>query len=66
MSNIDKMRAALEIYADPANWELRRQVLGHGDSMDIITWKGPKQDWVYAGPSKGPEYAREALSDESK
>jgi hypothetical protein len=61
LATIANLRAALDVYADAANWEFRRQNAGHGDTFNVLCWKGPKEDQSYIGPSKGPEYARAAL-----
>lgn len=57
----ERLREALRIYAEPKHWAHQHRVLGHGDAADVLTWVGPTDDDVYGMPTRGPEYARDAL-----
>jgi hypothetical protein len=62
MDEIERLRAALLIYADPAHWSIEPKNIGHGDSCNAVAWKGPPEARPAGyGPFKGPEYARDAL-----
>lgn len=58
----EKLKAALEVYANPAHWRRERKSMGQGDTFEEVVWVGPEVGHDYR-PTKGPEWAREALAD---